>query len=288
MSNFIEQSNQPQTPAAFMLPDALKRLTLAEQFYNELSDSVEVFSDIVEQHGARTLSDLLHLHASIMSNGFIDAWPDSAVLDVVSRLPSADRWLAYASVYDENGLEKESIFAKMQAQTIKRESPSEQVKIGNTTLPHIGEKISVRVDGLIVAGVVTGHSTKDGKTTFDYEVDHSTPDGPAIKGLKWAWPEQLSSREGEPLRTRLLHSMKPLKDLEEAYVEAADELQLKQSRLQNYADALDSFLALRDELKSHPEFAGLLPKTYFSGSDLDPEGVDGRGSDGCDHPRPGR
>ncbi|ADV02158.1 MULTISPECIES: hypothetical protein [Comamonadaceae] len=99
-----------------MLPEPLTRLRLAEEFYNELSDSVEVLSDIVEQHGARTLSDLFHLHAAIMSNGFIDAWPDSAVLDVVSLLPSAERWLAYASVYDECGEIKRSIFSKMQAQ----------------------------------------------------------------------------------------------------------------------------------------------------------------------------
>ena len=51
--------------------------------------------------------------------------------------------------------------------------------------------------------------------------------------------------------------------------------------------ATHAFVAVRDELRAHPEFSGFLPKTYFSGGDLDPEGVDGHGSDGSDYPSHG-
>ena len=123
-----ENVKATQDSTVFVLPEPMQRLQLAEQFYNELNDSVEVLSDIAEQHGARTLSDLFHLHASIINNGFIDAWPDSAVIKVVSQLPSADRWIEYASVYDENGRQKESIFSKHQAQVLGHESQIDTVK----------------------------------------------------------------------------------------------------------------------------------------------------------------
>lgn len=104
--------NQTSSESITQLPDGETRMGLAKQFYDELSDSVEVFSEIVAQHGARTLADLFHLHASIMGNGFIDAWPDSQVLKVVAQLPSAERWLEYVSVYGEHELEKQSVFSK--------------------------------------------------------------------------------------------------------------------------------------------------------------------------------
>lgn len=123
----IDEGIVPSFETAEKLPDSQTRLALAEQFYDELSDSVEVFSDIVDQHGARTLADLFHLHASIMTNGFIDAWPDSAVLEVVAGLPSAERWLQYASVYDEDGLEKkQSIFSKARDRAVDHEAAQEQ------------------------------------------------------------------------------------------------------------------------------------------------------------------
>jgi len=122
----IDEGIVPSFETAENLPDSQTRLALAEQFYDELSDSVEVFSDIVDQHGARTLADLFHLHASIMTNGFIDAWPDSAVLEVVAGLPSAERWLQYASVYDEDGQEKkQSIFSKARVRAAGHEVAQE-------------------------------------------------------------------------------------------------------------------------------------------------------------------
>jgi hypothetical protein len=65
-----------------------------------------------------------------------------------------------------------------------------------------------------------------------------------------------------------------IESLETAYIEAAAELQSKQANLANYAAELDAFIAARDALREHPEFSGKLPKTYFSGGDLDPDGSD--------------
>ncbi|KLR57146.1 hypothetical protein [Diaphorobacter sp. J5-51] len=67
----------------------------------------------------------------------------------------------------------------------------------------------------------------------------------------------------------------------ERYIDAADELWACQRGLQPVGAATDAFVAARDALRDHPEFTGFLPKTKFSGSDLDRAGVDGHGSDGC-------
>lgn len=72
--------------------DAISRST---QFYTELCESVEIISDIATVHGARTLSDLYALSMAILQGGFIDAWPDSAVLSVIKALPSGDAWCVY-------------------------------------------------------------------------------------------------------------------------------------------------------------------------------------------------
>ena len=75
--------------------DAIERLNLAKQFHSELAESVETLCAIADVYGARTLSDLLHLQAAVVSGGFIDAWSDSSVLTVVGQLPSAERWKTY-------------------------------------------------------------------------------------------------------------------------------------------------------------------------------------------------
>lgn len=62
------------------------------------------------------------------------AWPDSAVLDVVAQLPSAERWLQYASVYGEDGLERQSIFSKAQAQTVARDEDHGSTKSAYTSM----------------------------------------------------------------------------------------------------------------------------------------------------------
>lgn len=68
----------------------------------------------------------------------------------------------------------------------------------------------------------------------------------------------------------------PISELEDAYLDAAAALRSKQAGLENHADELHRFIALRDQVKAHPDFSGALPETYYSGGDLDPDGVEGK------------
>ena len=63
----------------------------ATLFYEELLTSVETLTGIVEEHGARTLADLMYLQLAILKDGFIDHYPgESSVLDIASALPSGE------------------------------------------------------------------------------------------------------------------------------------------------------------------------------------------------------
>jgi len=71
----------------------------ASLFMRELLDSVETLSGIAEQHGARTLADLMYLQYAILSGGFIDHFPvESKVLEIVRSLPSGEAWSKYIAV----------------------------------------------------------------------------------------------------------------------------------------------------------------------------------------------
>ncbi len=71
----------------------------ASLFMRELLDSVETLSGIAEQHGARTLADLMYLQNAILSGGFIDHYPgESKVLEIARGLPSSEAWLKYIAV----------------------------------------------------------------------------------------------------------------------------------------------------------------------------------------------
>ena len=86
---------------------------------------------------------------------------------------------------------------------------------------------------------------------------------------------------GYPVGTVLtLGQPDPIAVLEASYIEAASELRSAQAKLGNTQDETSAFVSARDALREHPAFPGTLPKTYFSGGSLDPEGVDGKGSDG--------
>jgi hypothetical protein len=65
----------------------------------ELLDSVETLTGIAEQHGARTLADLMYLQNAILSGGFIDHYPgESKVLEIASGLPSGGQWSKFITV----------------------------------------------------------------------------------------------------------------------------------------------------------------------------------------------
>ncbi len=68
-------------------------------FMLELLDSVETLTGIAEQHGARTLADLMYLQNAILSGGFIDHYPEeSKVLEIASGLPSGGQWSKFIAV----------------------------------------------------------------------------------------------------------------------------------------------------------------------------------------------
>lgn len=68
----------------------------ATLFMQELLDSVETLAGIADEHGARTLADLMYLQAAIIGGGFIDHhFPASAVTELASSLPSGERWVTF-------------------------------------------------------------------------------------------------------------------------------------------------------------------------------------------------
>ena len=71
----------------------------AKLFMRELLDSVETLSGIADQHGARTLADLMYLQNAILSGGFIDHYPgESKVLEIARDLPSGGQWSKFIAV----------------------------------------------------------------------------------------------------------------------------------------------------------------------------------------------
>lgn len=68
----------------------------ALRFMGELLDSVETLTGIADEHGARTLADLMYLQEAILEDGFIDYDPDdSKVLELVQGLPSGEQWIQF-------------------------------------------------------------------------------------------------------------------------------------------------------------------------------------------------
>lgn len=81
----------------------VKAAGLAAQFFEELSGEFETLGDIARTHGLVTLTDLMYLHNTILTGGFIDGWPVSAVSEVVGRMPSGSVWVSYIRVLDADG-----------------------------------------------------------------------------------------------------------------------------------------------------------------------------------------
>lgn len=71
----------------------------AATFMDELLASVDTVTGVAEEHGVRTLADLIYLHSAIISSGFIDHYPgESMVLQIVHELPSSEKWMKYIKV----------------------------------------------------------------------------------------------------------------------------------------------------------------------------------------------
>lgn len=76
-----------------------KSADLATKFMQELLDSVETLTGIAEEHGSRTLADLMYLQLAILKGSFIDHYPDeSNVLDIARDLPSGEQWAKFIKV----------------------------------------------------------------------------------------------------------------------------------------------------------------------------------------------
>lgn len=92
----------PAPPSSASQDDEVRKAqgkSSASLFMQELLDSVETLSGIAEQHGARTLADLMFLQNAILSGGFIDHYPgESNVLEIASGLPSGRRWSKFIAV----------------------------------------------------------------------------------------------------------------------------------------------------------------------------------------------
>lgn len=87
-------SSTDVTPSELeQIASALNGKAEATLFMQELLWSVETLAGIADEHGARTLADLMYLQDAILNGGFIDHYPDeSSVLEVASALPSGERW----------------------------------------------------------------------------------------------------------------------------------------------------------------------------------------------------
>lgn len=83
-----------------MKPDGTQ---MAQQFFQELLDSVETLSGIAEVHGERTLADLFYLQTAILKNTSIEHIEgESEVLNIAKALASGNEWVKYIDVKVED------------------------------------------------------------------------------------------------------------------------------------------------------------------------------------------
>lgn len=74
---------------------SLEGAQLASRFHSEVMEQFETVASVGEQFGQRTVADLFYLQTAILRSGQMDAWPQSSIIDVVEKLPSAEKWLTY-------------------------------------------------------------------------------------------------------------------------------------------------------------------------------------------------
>ena len=94
---------QTQKPNAGSAPAML--------FFKELMENVETLTGIADQHGARTLADIMYLQNAVLDGSFIELYPDeSVVLKIVDELPSAAIWRQFIqmTVSESRSMEPES------------------------------------------------------------------------------------------------------------------------------------------------------------------------------------
>ena len=68
----------------------------AQQFFKELQEHTETLHGIADQHGLRTLADVMRLQNAILDGRFVELSSEaSEVLTIVDALPSAATWRQY-------------------------------------------------------------------------------------------------------------------------------------------------------------------------------------------------
>lgn len=73
----------------------------AALFFEELLDSVDTLGGIAEEHGVRTLVDLMYLQNAILKGTHIDhLQKESDVMEIASGLPSGANWLKFIQSKD--------------------------------------------------------------------------------------------------------------------------------------------------------------------------------------------
>jgi hypothetical protein len=81
--------------------DQANRAEAAQQFMSELLSGFETLGSIMDQYGSETMTELMYLQDAILNGGYVDYYANtSRLLEVVSELPSADRWTQNVSVVD--------------------------------------------------------------------------------------------------------------------------------------------------------------------------------------------
>lgn len=79
-------------------------------FNMELMGSVETLSGIADQHGPRTLADIMYLQYAILHDRHIDHDPeDSEILSVIKLLPSAKRWMGFINVNSQGDITQKNV-----------------------------------------------------------------------------------------------------------------------------------------------------------------------------------
>lgn len=104
----------------------------AKRFMQELLDSVETLSGIAEEHGPRTLADLMYLQQAILSDSFIDHHPgESKVLDITRSLPSGEQWGKFIKIYVTSELGSSASTEAVIAEVVGVLEGHPEARIGN-------------------------------------------------------------------------------------------------------------------------------------------------------------
>lgn len=98
-SEWVDSTGEPLLDRLHAVHRKTSGYDKARLFMQELLDSVETLASIADEHGARTLADLMYLQQAILSGGSFDFYlGESKVMEIAQRLPSGNHWLSFMKV----------------------------------------------------------------------------------------------------------------------------------------------------------------------------------------------